>query len=374
MLDQTWHRRALVESIRRMTTQMATEYDAVIVGLGPAGASAATALAKAGYRVFAIDRKPAPGTPVQCAEFVPMMMGNETKMAVTASVQPIADMFTFVEQEAPDQACNFSGRMIDRKAFDAGLVAEAETAGARCHFASNLEAISQDGIITCGGKSFRPKIIIGADGPHSSIGAAIGSINKDVLETRQITVPLLKPHQGTDIFLSADYPGGYGWLFPKGDKANIGLGLDHDQRDQLKPLLEDLHQRLMDEARVGSEISYHTGGAIPAGGLLKPQGRLGESLALLAGDAAGLTNCITGAGIAAAIISGKLAAEAAIAFLEGDKDAAEDYAEDLQDMFGAALTRACQHRQKLKTIRQSKHTPSPAHLRNSWIAYPQYWH
>ncbi len=357
-----------------MTIEATTDYDAFIVGLGPAGASAATALAKAGYRVLAIDRKPAPGTPVQCAEFVPMMMANETNIAVATTVQPIGDMFTFVESDAPDQACNFSGRMIDRHAFDAGLVAEAEAAGADCHFASPLGTLSRDGVITCAGRPFRAKIIIGADGPHSSIGAAIGSINKDVLETRQITVPLLRPHQGTDIFLSADYPGGYGWLFPKGDKANIGLGLDHDQRDRLKPLLEELHQRLMDETRVGAEISYHTGGAIPAGGLLDPQGRLGESLVLLAGDAAGLTNCITGAGIAAAIMSGKLAGEAAIAFLEGDQQAGQDYAEDLQDMFGAALTRACQHRQKLKTIRQNEQAPSPAHLRNSWIAYPQYWH
>ena len=54
-----------------------------------------------------------------------------------------------------------------------------------------------------------------------------------------------------------------------------------------------------------------TGGAIPVGGMLKPWGRLGAALVLLAGDAAGLANPVTGAGIAAAVQSGRLAGEAA---------------------------------------------------------------
>jgi hypothetical protein len=84
-------------------------------------------------------------------------------------------------------------------------------------------------------------------------------------ETRQITVPLRKPQDATDIFLSGDYRGGYAWLFPRGDVANLGLGVIPSDRHRLKSLLLQLHARLVDEDRVGSEVLALTGGAIPVG-------------------------------------------------------------------------------------------------------------
>ena len=51
----------------------------LVVGLGPAGARAARAAAQAGARVLAIDRKRVAGQPVQCAEFVPAMIGIEVE-------------------------------------------------------------------------------------------------------------------------------------------------------------------------------------------------------------------------------------------------------------------------------------------------------
>ncbi len=354
-------------------SETAHVFDVAIIGLGPAGASAARAIAAAGRRVVAFDRKREAGTPVQCAEFVPLMLGEDVASARAANVQMIDDMLTFVECDAPDQACNFSGRMIDRATFDAHLVSLARKAGAHCQFGVKIDQISPQGQIHLDQELISAKIIIGADGPLSIVGQAIGHVNEELLETRQITVPLKDPHRATDIFLSDAYPGGYGWLFPKGDKANIGLGLDHDHRDQLKPLLEHLHERLIAEGRVGEDIIQFTGGPIPAGGMVKPYGQLGPVPVLLAGDAAGLTNCITGAGIASALLSGRLAGEAAIALLDGDPEAGDDYVDDLNDMFGAALARACAHRQKLKNIRQQEKNVPPSALRRAWIAYPQYW-
>ena len=86
-------------------------------------------------------------------------------------------------------------------------------------------------VTTSAGARLRPRVLIGADGPHSSVGAAIGAINRDLVETRQVTVPLVLPHDATDIFLSADYPGGYAWLFPKGAVANVGLGVAVEVRE-----------------------------------------------------------------------------------------------------------------------------------------------
>ena len=106
-----------------------------------------------------------------------------------------------------------------------------------------------------------------------------------MVETRQITVPLRRAHAATDIFLSADMPGGYGWLFPKGETANLGAGVSPAHKARLKAIVARLHAGLGE--RVGKEILALTGGAIPVGGMVKPWGRLGETLVLLAGDAAG---------------------------------------------------------------------------------------
>ena len=98
------------------------DIDVLVVGLGPAGARAAEAAARRGYRVVGLDRRRAAGWPVQCAEFVPAMIGAELEHLAEVSRQPIEAMLTFVEDQAPDLKDNFPGHMIDRAAFDAALV------------------------------------------------------------------------------------------------------------------------------------------------------------------------------------------------------------------------------------------------------------
>ncbi|MGQ0509026.1 MAG: geranylgeranyl reductase family protein [Betaproteobacteria bacterium] len=337
---------------------MIEQVDILVLGLGPAGASAARAAAERGCRVVALERKREPGLPVQCAEFVPAMIDADVVGAVR---QRIDAMATFVEDDAADLQPNFPGHMLDRGAFDAALVARAAQAGADCRLGRRVLRIAKDGTVHLGdGRQLRARAIVGADGPRSQAGRAIGSVNTDLVETRQVTVPLRRAHSATDIFLSADIPGGYGWLFPKGDVANLGAGVSPEQRARLKPVLGKLHAELGD--RVGKEILATTGGAIPVGGMLNPWGRLGATLVLLAGDAAGLANPVTGAGIAAAVQSGRLAGAAAA----GDRP--DEYQEELEDLFQAALARALRRRRELM-----ENVPTKAALRRGWIAYPEYW-
>jgi digeranylgeranylglycerophospholipid reductase len=325
--------------------------DVVVLGLGPAGASAAAEAARRGCRVIALDRKKEAGIPVQCAELLPGLL----EVDAAAVRQRIDAMLTFVEDDAPDRKPDFPGRMLDRAAFDASLVREAIQAGAECRFGVLLKALPK----------VSAKVIIGADGPRSVAGRAIGSVNRELVETRQITVPLLASHSATDIFLSANIPGGYGWLFPKGDVANLGAGVVPERKGALKAIVERLHERLKREGRVGSRVLATTGGAIPVGGMLKPTGHLNETLVLLAGDAAGLANPVTGAGIAAAVHSGRMAGEAAAEYLS---KGTQRYEEDLEDLFQAALERARRRRRELMESSMDK-----THLRRGWIAYPEYW-
>ena len=283
-------------------------------------------------------------------------------------------MKTYVERSAADTTLDFRGQMIDRAKFDQGLIAQAQALGATCNFSAPVRHLRDDGVVEAGDDLLiRAKIIIGADGPRSPVAQAIGSGNRELVETRQITVPLNEKHDATDIFLSADIPGGYGWLFPKGDVANLGLGVVPASKHLLKPLLDQLHEKLVDEGRVGHNIHAHTGGLIPVGGLQKTSGMLGDTPVLLAGDAAGLTNPVTGAGINSAVISGRMAGEAAFDWHENDEHAVEDYAEELADLFGPSLERAVTRRKQVMANYLNDQKPDPADLRTGWIAYPQYW-
>ena len=329
--------------------------DVLVLGLGPAGASAAAEAARRGCKVIALDRKREAGVPVQCAELVPQLL----PVQAGAICQRIESMSTFVEDDAPDVNNDFPGRMLDRAAFDASLVEEARNAGAQIRFSAFVKRVSSL-VELADGSTLKARVIIGADGPRSRAGKAIGSVNRALVETRQITVALKKPHRATDIFLSAEIPGGYGWLFPKGELANLGAGVSPAHKGRLKAIVAGLHAGLSE--RVSREVLRLTGGAIPVGGMVNPFGFVEETLVLLAGDAAGLANPVSGAGIAAAVHSGRLAGQAAA------NGRFQDYADELEDVYGAALERALARRRELLSSSMQKN-----HLRRGWIAYPEYW-
>ncbi|HEV2548835.1 MAG TPA: NAD(P)/FAD-dependent oxidoreductase [Stellaceae bacterium] len=348
--------------------------DVVVVGLGPAGSRAAAAAAAGGARVVALERREEAGRPVQCAEFVPALLDQEVAGLAPVTVQTIERMLTFVEEDAADETPNFPGRMIDRADFDRLLADRAAKAGVICRYGVSAVAVARDGTIhVSDGSRLRPRLLIGADGPRSRVGAAFGAINHALVETRQVTVPLFRPHDATDIFLRADYVGGYAWLFPKGSVANLGLGFDAKSSSRLKPLLIELQRQLVAEGRIGGEVSCLTGGAIPVGGRRAAVGAIGDLPVLLTGDAAGLTNPVTGAGIAAAVQSGTMAGAAAARWLGGQRCALADYEEELADLFDAALSCARRQRTALLACYREGATPTPSALRRGWIAYPQYW-
>jgi digeranylgeranylglycerophospholipid reductase len=348
--------------------------DIVIVGLGPAGSRAATVAAGAGCSVIAIERRLEAGCPVQCAEFVPAMIERDVPDVRTVAQQKITRMLSFTEARHCTETPDFRGWMIDRAAFDRMLAAEAGRAGAECRYGTSVLAIDSDGTVhTSDARVLRPRLLIGCDGPRSRVGAAIGQSNRALVDTRQVTAPLIVPHDATDIFLSAEYPGGYGWLFPRGAVANVGIGVMMDHRQRLKVLLAELFARLSALRRIGTHPFALTGGAIPVGGRLRSIGRLGSVQVLLAGDAAGLTNPVTGAGIASAVQSGTLAGQAAADALGGRASAHDDYEEELGEVFDAALGRALQRRSQVLAHYGRGNRPDRRALEGGWISSPNYW-
>lgn len=352
---------------------MTATCDVLVVGLGPGGGAAAAAAARAGLRVIAIDRKRAIGVPVQCAEFIPLPLSRHAQ-----GPDVLAQRITAMKSVLPSGAVTdtpFTGLMVDRAAFDRALTQAAVAAGAAVHTSSVLAALDIGRRTAAvrgseGSWTVQYRVLIAADGPHSTVARLLGLPALQTVNTRQYTVPLLRPFNDTDIWLSAAYPGGYAWLFPKGDRANLGLGMDAEFDADMKTPLDALHATLVAEGRIGAEILARTGGAIPVGGLRE---RLTVGEILLVGDAAGMTHPITGAGIAAGIASGEAAAAAAAAWIAGDAAALSGYEDDMREQLDASLARAVARRAELAGLWKTAAANDDDVHRRGWIAFDDYY-
>jgi digeranylgeranylglycerophospholipid reductase len=348
--------------------------DVLVVGLGPAGARAAATAARGGTKVLGVERKKEVGIPVQCAEFVPLPLSGYAN-ANGVLTQRVAEMASLL----PSGTCQRSlapGLMVDRAAFDAALVRDAQHCGAAVSLATRVVDVdAKRSIATLSARGQQVeigyRILIAADGPHSTVGEKLGLPVLDTVHTRQYTVPLRQPYSDTDVWLSDAYPGGYAWLFPKGAVANLGLGLHKRHTRNLKQALDRLHKTMVEEGRVGSDVVFRTGGAIPVGGL---RDGLAVGNVLFVGDAAGLTHPITGAGIAAAVASGERAGEAAAdCLVRGRSDALADFELEIREQYEKTLKRAVERRRWLQQNWASSQPDRDAQYRKAWVAFPEYF-
>jgi len=344
------------------------QVDVLVVGAGPAGSSAAIAAAATGLSVLCIDKKVRCGEPVQCAEYVPAHVLTETGLA-SQVIQPITHMRSTIEG-ADTQLSNFHGYMINRAAFDQALSYQASDQGATICLDTCLTHLDiKQRMATLKSKDerfdIRFKILIAADGPTSRVAQQLGLPRQRCASSRQISVPLTQSRNMTDTWLSRSWAGGYAWLFPKGKVANLGIGMGQTTRHAgLRSALETLHQQLVEQGVVLAEVLSKTGGPIPVGGVSSV---LRDGNVLFAGDAAGLAHPVTGAGIAPAVLSGRMAGEAAAVAIRQDTDIPlREYEQEVHAIFDTSWSHALKQRARLMKL-------DSVSLRAGWIAFPEYY-
>ena len=127
-------------------------------------------------------------------------------------------------------------------------------------------------------------------------------------------------YRGAAVIELGTVPGGYGWVFPKGDHFNVGVGGWEEEGPRLREHLADLcRAHAVESGRLADTRGYR----LP---LRRPDSPLVRGRALLVGDAAGVVDPLTGDGMYEAIVTGKLAAEAIVDVLEGRTADLEPYA------------------------------------------------
>ena len=359
-----------------MSMSGGNDWDVLVVGGGPAGSSAAIAATTAGARVLVLDQRQTIGSPVQCAEFLARNVVLDLRFPSKAISQDVERSRTFLGGEEASVRRN-PGCILHRDVADLTLWQRAADAGAETRTATRVTGIEVD--VTGGyevimvneGEEERTTatVLIGADGPRSTVGSALGITNHKMVVANQVTVPLHEPIPDTEVYLDPAFAGGYAWLFPKGDLANLGVGVDVSLGASPMRALALFLSMLGD--RVGEPIRS-TGGLIPVGGPLPMR----MDRALLAGDAAGQTHPITGGGIHQALEAGRLAGEAAGTFVAGDVEALDRYEPAFMDLFGRHLGRAVERRREI-VARWSTCMGDPEAFnplaRRTWIGFKEYY-
>jgi geranylgeranyl reductase family protein len=299
-------------------------FDAVVVGAGPAGALTAYHLSRARARVLLVDKASFPRDK-PCG-------GGLTYRALRQlpfSVEPVVeDVVSRVEcrlhyRRSFERGDRPLAVMTQRRRLDAFLAERAVEAGAE--FRDGTRAfVGSDTRVIVDGEPVEAQAVIGADGANGATARTLG-LGGDIVHGVALEGNLRYGrvsrgrYSGRMVLELAVLPGGYGWVFPKGDHVNFGDG----GWNFTGPRLRDHLRRLCAEHGVNAdELTDVRGHRLP---LRRPHTVLARGRAALVGDAAGLVDPVSGDGMYEAFFSARVAAAATVDLLEGRASSLEPY-------------------------------------------------
>lgn len=302
-------------------------WEAIIVGAGPAGCAAAWDLAAAGRAVLLLDRAEFP-RPKACA-------GGLTRKSLRAlrySVAPVVreTVSTIIVESRGGEAAALDSRtavcaMTVRQDLDAFCLQQTLAAGAQfCRIGPivAIEENQQDVLLRTADRTFRGRFLVGADGVHSRVRQLVEGEAPRWLRRGFALEARVYPASGRAadlVFDLAPMPGGYGWIFPKGDHLNVGLYTATAEQKLDRSRLNRYISERFGDARAEEATGQFLGfGAEDAS--LRP------SRVFLTGDAGGFADPLTGEGIHGAIASGQAAAAAILAGVKGSQPAYRAFA------------------------------------------------
>jgi digeranylgeranylglycerophospholipid reductase len=308
-------------------------YDCIVIGGGPGGAWTAKHAAENGATVLLLEKDREVGLPVRCGEAVGRE-GLQEVLGTEPESRWIANTIDGVILVAPDGRevvvdARQCGYILDRRIFDYDLVRIASEKGVEVVTKAYVFDILQNNGAAQGVRlqhlgqthEVAAAVVIGADGVESRVGRWAGLRTnikmRDMESCMQLTLSNIKVDRRYIYFYFGKNiaPGGYLWVFPKGDtSANVGIGISGEFsrfKSAQKYLMEFVTRTFP-----GAAILYTVVGGVPCAATLKQITRDGL---MLVGDAARQVNPMSGGGIITAMLAGKIAGcIAASAVSDGD--------------------------------------------------------
>ena len=325
---------------------MTVSCDVLVVGAGPAGSSAARAAAIKGARTILVEKNPAAGMNIQCAEslskyllkYLPLPIPKDQLIWEMTGMQFWAEGITIERTEA-----QWHGYNVNRERFDKWLADEAVKSGA--HLLTNTKLVHldfDDNYVVNkvhlktpqGEKEIKPKIIIGADGTKSTVARRLGVWGEEEGDIGELVAYDMKnldlkyPYYD-QIFLGDFAPGSYAYIMPKArNVASIGVGttIEKTKRKLEKHLDEFMELDLVRDQIKNRVIIDEKSGEVPIAYLTK-EWVYGNTI--LVGDAATQNIKPFVEGIQPGIICGDIAGKLAADSLIGSKELTNQVYKDL---------------------------------------------
>jgi geranylgeranyl reductase family protein len=302
-------------------------WDLAIVGAGPAGSAAALGAlaARPDLKVVLLDRSTFPRDKSCGDGIAPEVMDVLADVGVRGLLDdwhPAAELQLKRGDVTALRAMARPGWVVPRAVFDARLVDAASEAGAQIR-RLRVRAVRRAADAVELGEGLAARVVVGADGAYSMVRAAIGAprVRRQALALRGYApTPANRAGRQVIVFSETRQPS-YAWSFDRGDGlANVGYG--EILTGSRIPLSRALLMRRLEELLPGATdgagqwLGHHL--PLSSWRWRQPDGRV-----LLAGDAAGLINPVTGEGIYYAVATGVLAGRAAAGAVgDGDPDSA----------------------------------------------------
>jgi len=286
-------------------------YDVAILGGGPAGSTAAYRLASAGASVLLLDKATFPRDK-PCGGGVTGRAARLLPFSIAPVVEDVVDRMDCglrYRQHITRKARAPLAYMTQRRRLDHFLLQQAAEAGAEVRQGETADARELDA-----------RIVIGADGCNGASAKQLGLADR---VSHGVALEANYPYDtrfaGAMVLEIAVIRGGYGWIFPKGDHINVGVGGNGEEGPKLRAEL----QRMCEAYGIDPDAAQDTRGyRLP---MRLPGTRLAHGCTAVIGDAAGLVDPLSGDGMYEAFYSAKLAAEAALEVLAGRADSLDAY-------------------------------------------------
>jgi digeranylgeranylglycerophospholipid reductase len=304
--------------------------DVLVIGAGPAGSMAAKWAAKSGAKVLMIEKRQEIGSPVRCGEgmskdwlkevgITPSQRWINVEVEGARIFSPSEKVLEINEKHAGNEV----GYVVERDAFDKALAIDAANAGVEVMLKTAATGVIKENgkIVGMKAKRFgepfeiRAPVTIGADGFESQVGRWAGIPTNLAMKDMDSCLQYRMTNVDCDVrycdfYLGTVAPGGYVWIFPKGEGiANVGIGVQLSQIENMAAARTYL------DAWIGKHPAYSKGKTIDVvGGGVSISPPLKTTTAdgmMLVGDAARMIDPLTGGGIANGCIAGKICGEVA---------------------------------------------------------------